>query len=133
MINATRLETWDDSLYEFAHPWVREAARAKAQLARQVLQLTSEFWMVREKEPLAMFGVIPYSVLDNSAYVWFLPFQGYSIAHARQSLVLFNGWANDYRKLTAHVDPTNATAVRFAEFFGFKQKEGEVFEWTRSL
>lgn len=119
MLSAVQTD-WDEAFFCFedAIPHCPEMA-----------QITFEIWLVRDDRiPIALFGVVPMSLLGSTAYIWLIPLQRFSLRHILQTRIMFNSWARKYTKLVANcLDPR---AARFAELYGFRQTAPDIYERT---
>lgn len=82
---------------------------------------SSEMWLVTDgEEPVFFVGVIPYSLIGASSYVWTFPFKGFKAKHARPIKRMIEANKDRFVMLTAQVPYGLSRSERFAEFFGFK-------------
>lgn len=126
MINVTRIDELHDDLLQHAGEQFMVQLRENQKTARDVLRTTHQLWLIQERDPLAVLGVVNHSLLSQSAYLWFVPFLALRAKHARTLYPVFDLWAYNYNYLLAQC--FDERAARFAAFFGFKHKNGSVYE-----
>lgn len=129
MLDAIRLESWDEALLEFARVDIKAEVAERSDAARRMAEMTHEFWLARDAGvPIAVFGALPGALISDTAYVWVIPFETYRAWHVRGCWKMVQLWAGErsYRRLVANC--FNPCAVRFALFFGFTETAPDVFE-----
>lgn len=82
---------------------------------------SSEMWLITEGKELVFFiGVIPYSLVGASSYVWTFPFKGFKAKHARPIRRMIDENKDRFVLWTAQVPTGFIRGERFAKFFGFE-------------
>ena len=132
MIDALRLDEWNDAFLDLATESARRTFLAKAEVVQQVVAGSNEIWVVRQDgEPVCLFGAWHIgSLVAPVAYVWVVPFETLRAVHVREVRKLFELWAESYLMIVAHVEP-DRNAERFLEFFGFNRVDDRVYERRR--
>ena len=94
-----------------------------APVTQQELDLTSRIYRLDLDEPVGWLGVTCVDFFARIYYVWFLPGPAFCRVKPRDLRRLWNAHRKHFPHVYAGIRRDNATAVRFAKFFGLKYME----------
>lgn len=82
---------------------------------------SEEMWIITDKDlPIMFIGIIPYTLIGSSKYIWTFPFAGFKPLHARPVKRLVDANIERFDVCAAQVVFGFSRGERFARFFEFK-------------
>lgn len=120
-VQAFRLASFSPEWLDFASQDARRQLLEDPNLTYILLKTARELWVVFDRTvPILVLGIIPYSMIGSSAYIWLVPFRALKAIHLPTLRRMFRKHAIRFPMLHAKVTAGSQKEMRFAEFFGFK-------------
>ena len=119
-VSAVRVEEFSPDWLAFMNEDARQVFEAHSDNFAALSGRSAEMWILSDGDtPIFFIGVIPYSMVGASTYIWTIPFNTFTVRHLKgvKRLIDFN--ANRFYTLVAKVVIGFSRGESFAKFFGF--------------
>lgn len=125
-VSAVRVEEFSPDWLAFMDSDSRNLLAAKMDEFLALSKKSTEMWILYgEDAPILFLGVVPYSLVGASTYIWAVPFVGLTRMHLKAIKRLIDLNVDRFFTLVAQVETGFSKGEVFASFFGFSPNHEE--------